>query len=367
MRVQLKRSAGRREDGVVSIVAAAASLALIGILAVVADLGYAYVSVRSLQNSADAAALAAGAVILEGSVKGETCSQMITDAGGQAVMVDAQEAARKAAVANGMNGSALDGDAVSVTCGDPVLPNRVVVSARTSVDSPSFFGGFLGYGKYPVTRTAKSVVGPAKNLVGLRPFALCDSLGNVASLDPDAYVTINFTNADQGCGSASGNFGTLDMRNTWSPPATDGPINGCPGNLVEDWIEDGYGGPVPSSSPLFIKGDPGIPSNNFDDEFNSILDEPIVIPTYDQVSGNGCNGVYRITGFVELKVCGFKLTNGNGAQTGGSCFDVSLAPTGNDRFVQLQFVRFIPVGQLDVTCQIAAACDSDVQVLKLAE
>ena len=93
-----------------------------------------------------------------------------------------------------------------------------------------------------------------------------------------------------------------------------------------------------------------------------------MLPTYDVRSGNGSNSVYNVTGFVEVKVCGVELDEREREPGDRGVLQTSSAPTGNnDRFVQLQFVRFIPIGQLDLTCQIAAACNPGIKVSKLAQ
>jgi hypothetical protein len=136
---------------------------------------------------------------------------------------------------------------------------------------------------------------------------------------------------------------------------------------VDDWVRYGYDGSLPTTAPLTLNGSPGIPASNLADDFTAILGTPIVLPTYDVRSDNGSHSDYNITGFVEVKVCGVKLTSSDALAT-ATCFETSSAPTANNaRFVQLQFVRFIPIGQLDLTCQIASACDPGIKVSKLAQ
>lgn len=355
---------GRRsESGAMAVLVAFLAIVLIGVLAFVTDFGFAYANQRSLQNASDAAVLAAGQRIIRESLPGQTCAQLKANAPA-AVQSDGSGAF----ASNAGSGAALPASGVTVDCNDPVLPDRVVITAQGSQDSASFFGRIFGHSHYSLDQSARAVIGPAQTLLGVRPFALCDGLGDIAFSQPNAYVTVNFTNADQGCGAAAGNFGMLDMRNAYTPPA--GPaVPGCPGvATVGPWISDGYPNEIPVSSPLYVQGKPGIPANGYESYFSPILDQPIVIPTYDGMTDSGCNSVYHITGFIEAKVCGYKLTSGVGARVEGSCFSSPSAPVdNNDRFVQLRFSRFLPVGNIDINCKINAPCDHGPKVLKLAQ
>ena len=357
MRVQLTARRDRGEEGTVAIIVAMVAVLMIGILAFVTDFGDAYANERTLQNGVDAAVLAAGDRIIETSTPGQTCAQMIS-ATTQSL---AQDDARAAFSANGANGSTLNGNAISIRCDDPLMPDRVVIAATAKQTSPSFFGQLYGQNGYAIAKSATAVIGPAGTLVGVRPFAICDQLGTLADTSPNAYLTLDFDNADLGCGTASGNFGTLDIRY----PA----VNGSPGSLVDDWVRYGYSGALPVSAPISLNGSPGIPASNLDDDFQAILDQSIVLPTYDVRGGNGSNSTYDITGYVEVKLCGVKLTSGNGSLHPGTCFQSSLAPSGNNaRFIQLQFVRFIPIGSLNPICKIDdQTCDPGTEVLKLAQ
>jgi hypothetical protein len=345
----------RDEKGAIAVLVGALVFVLVGILAFVADFGYAYANQRKLQNAVDAAVLAAGQRIVTGATNPSwTCDQLKT-----ATSTSASTAAQTAFNQNAATGSTLTGG-VNLTCVDSNWTGRIVVSASGTQQSKGFFGGLYGHSTYALNKSAKVVVGPPGKIVGVRPFALCDGDAALQNTQPNGYLNLLFGNEDQGCGTASGNFGTLDIRY----PA----VTGSPGSLVDGWVRDGYSGSLPTTTPLTLNGSPGIPANNLADDFAAIVDTPIVLPTFDVRSSNGSNSIYNITGFVEVKVCGVKLTSGSGALSTGTCYQSSSAPTGNnDRFVQLQFVRFIPVGQLDLTCQIANACDPGIKVSKLAQ
>ncbi|HZJ06955.1 MAG TPA: pilus assembly protein TadG-related protein [Nocardioidaceae bacterium] len=353
MRVQLI-GAGRStkdERGAVAIMVAILSVVLIGVLAFVADFGMAYAHNRSLQNGADAAALAAAQEILEGSSGTDDCGEMVSttpDASSTATTIFNENAHLEASLAGG---------GIAVACNDPILPNRVVVTATGEQTSPGFFGGIFGAGDIGLTQTATAVVGPAGTVLGMRPFAVCEAVADLRNTAPTTVVTIDFDNADVGCGTASGNFGTLDIEGGTGSPGT---------SEVREWIEDGYPDPVSTIPPFSFEGRTGTPSNDYSDQFEGILDDPIVLPVYDVRSGSGSNAIYNITGFVSVQVCAVKL--GPSSLLAGDCIETNaITADSSKRFLQFRFIQFIPVGELNTTCELNSACDPGLRVVKLAD
>lgn len=347
------QSRSESERGAVAILVAFLAVVLVGLAAFIADFGMAFAHQRTLQNGVDAAALAAGHRIVVDNGPGTSCDELLAVSRTQA-LADAE-----VRFEDNASDTAIP-PTVEMTCDDPELPDRVVITAVAEQSSPVLFGGIFGADGYELMKSARVLVAPAATLTGLRPFALCEELGDIAESDPDAYITINFENEDQDCGAASGNFGTLDLR----PP----PINGNPGSLEDDWVRYGYDGAIPADSPLLVNGSTGIPASNLADDLTAILDEEIVLPTYDLRTGNGENSTYQVQGFVEVKVCGHKLNSNADSLSRGICFVESLAPTQhNARFVQLQFVNFVPLGQLSLDCPIDESCDGGPLLAKLAD
>ena len=341
----------KSDRGAVAIMVTLLSVALIGVLAFVADFGMAYANKRSLQNGVDAAALAAAQEILEGSSGDDDCSTMVSTTPG------ASSTASIIFSENADADASLAGGGIAVACNDPFLPNRVVVTATGEQTSPGFFGGIFDAGDIGLTQTATAVVGPAGTVLGMRPFAVCEQVAKLRETAPTSVVTIDFSNADAGCGTASGNFGTLDIEGGSGSP-------GIP--EVREWIEDGYPDPVPTVPPFTFEGRTGTPSVSYSDQFAGILDEAIVLPVYDIRSGPGSNAVYNITGFVSVQVCAVKL--GPSSLEAGACMEPNaVTASSSKRFLQFRFIQFIPVGELNLECELNTSCDPGLRVVKLAD
>lgn len=353
MRIQLTEQRGacrRGEDGAAAVLIAVMTVVLVGILAFVTDFGMAYANVRTLQNGVDAAALAAAQEVLESSSGPGTCNDMVAAAPGAGSIATDAFASNAGADADLVGG-------IAVTCSDVVLPGQVVVTATGAQTSPGFFGAVFGADDFDLTASAKAVVGPAASIVGLRPFAICESVADLRHSVPGTVVTLDFDNADAGCGTASGNFGLLDIAGGGGSPGTP---------VVRGWIEDGYGDPVPAVPPFVFEGRTGTPSTSYSDQFAAILDEPIVVPVYDTRTGHGSGSTYNITGFVGVEVCAVKLDPSS--LLAGACMESNaITADSHKRFVQLRFVEFIPVGNLNTTCPINATCDPGLRVVKLAD
>ena len=127
---------------------------------------------------------------------------------------------------------------------------------------------------------------------GLRPFALDKN-----SLVPIGQTMMLYNQTKL----APGNFGLLDLN---------GGANSTPD--LAQWILYGYGNEIAlgSGGYVYISGNPGWRSA-LQPDIQAIYGETIVVPVYDQVSGNGQNATYRIIGFVGITITDSVLTGKN--------------------------------------------------------
>ena len=158
------------------------SVFILGLLGVVADTGFVWMQKRSLQNAADAAALAA-AQKLPGDQSGAT------------------DLANQYVVANG-------GGIVTVEFGDIIaggLPTSVKVTVRK--DSETLFGATLGFGNKNVPATAKAKI-RSQNLPGKGVVPI-----GVEKSDYDALVASGgtVTLKDKGQAGANSNSGLVNL------------------------------------------------------------------------------------------------------------------------------------------------------------
>lgn len=388
-----------RDDGAVAVLVALLAVVLLGLAAFVTDLGLAYSRQRQLQTAADGAALAAAKSF--SSVAGPVTSCSAVLSGGAAAAISAAvrferlNAPPGTSLATGAAPAGWNGDAgVAYRCN---AARNIEVQVTNAGASPTFFGALLGASDYDLGTRATAVMGAARSITGLRPFALCSAVVDVlmaaAAADPtqNQLVSINkvFNSSypagvDTSCGTASGNWGTLDF---------DGGNNNAGAATL--WTDIGYNEPVDLGGDLQISfpGDPGFPSpnsgncstadgcinsgTNLGDALNNILGRPVPLPVFREVSGSGGNATYVVTGFLGVTICGWKVGNSSGTvpTLGGTpCFTPTPAlPTGggsNDNAFQVRVERFTPIGEISDVCGLDAApqcIQTTLRVLQLVE
>lgn len=358
MRVQVNRPNRGDERGAVAVMVALLVVAMIGFLAFVTDFGYAYANKRSIQNGVDAAALTYAQELHLATPDPTNCLDMADD---PSIVSAAKAKATQIFRQNAPD--PLEGpiqlEFFAPSCLEPGLTDNLVVKVKAKRSSPALIGRALRPNDLYIQAAARAIVGPAKTLTGVRPFALCDQLADLMSISPGSPLTIFFDNNTTPCGGAPGNFGTIDLRN---PPPPGGP-----GGVVEAWTRYGYEGTVPADIPSTFEGDPGEPSANMRDDFRAILGESIVIPVYTSLTSSGSHSTYSVDRYIGVKVCGFRLVN-NDAIDSLDCFVPTTAtadPT--KRFVQLAFDNFVSVADINTTCRIADTCDRGPLTVKLAD
>lgn len=344
--LRMKRLTFIREEsdrGAVAILVSIFAVVMVGLAAFSVDFGQAYASRRAMSTGADGAALA-GARELQINASGtDNCANLVAKNSSSAKSV-----ASSYVTANAPAGTT---SSTSVTCNGS---GQALVTVTTTAKSPSYFGAVYGAQDYDLTRTATAMVAPAQQVSGIRPFGICTS-------DADKVLTATLGSAVQvpivkfgspSCGTAKGNWQALDF---------DGGSNGTE---VQEWIEDGYNGPVTITpgQTYPVESDPGNNSGaKIQSEMNSILGVPILLPVFSTVASNGNNAVYQVTGFLQVKMCGWDINPKSG--TGNSCYDASVGVAADSLQVRLE--RFIPVGEVG-TCGIgAAACKYQPLLVKL--
>lgn len=367
MRVQLSRASNER--GAAAILIAVFMVVFAGLLAFVADYGMAYTNIRFLQGGADAGALAAAREIVNRSSPADNCTEL---AGYQS---DAEAVAKSYFQANWPAAPDTRGATVtgfSTACN---ASKQFVVRVTASQSSPAFFGGVFGKSSYAITRTAKAVIAPATVTVGIRPFAVCATDARYIAENPTtSYNVVVDNDTDRGCGTASGNWGWLDL-NSGSNGTGD----------IGKWIEYGYPDPISASgstctdlsSPDCIESSPG-KRVSLNDELEKVMGKDIVFPVFDSVTTSGGSNVrYHITGFLSAQICGWKLSTPYkdtdskyiGIVT-NPCYSESAIPTlaSNLEYVQVRFRKLVPVGEISSLCTVETlGCDFGVRMVSLGE
>jgi hypothetical protein len=274
------------EDGVTAVILAVILIPLIGIVALVLDVGFMRWEVRQLQNGADAAALA----IAQACADGLDCRDMA-----DAMALDLTRA------------NANDGSAEAVVEFDTVGPNTVTVTASTrdlSGDArlPYLFAPALGIDEGSFERAATAVWGPMA-LDGLSlPITISEcewvnATGNGTQLPSPPYVFeikanpgVNECTMPNSPGHYSpGGWGWLDPTGT-----------GCQAIITPTDVPGNTGSGPPS---------PDCNANSFN--YPSLLGQTFLIPIHNRVNGPGGNPTsYDMLGYGAFTITSYKLSGG---------------------------------------------------------
>jgi|LSQX01.2.fsa_nt_gb hypothetical protein len=168
------------EKGQSVVLVAAAMVVLLAIAACTIDVGYLFFQKRSLQNVADAAALAGARELIDGN--------------------DAKGKAEEYVLAND-----LDSDEIE----DIDFDDRYV-TVKLKDNHNLFFASVLGFSNANIAARAKAAVGPIRGMSGLRPVGLNETMWNEAKQNPDKAWLAYFSS--QGPGTWGYVFFTSDDK-----------------------------------------------------------------------------------------------------------------------------------------------------------
>jgi Flp pilus assembly protein TadG len=302
------------QDGAVAVVVAISLVVLVGIGALVLDVGNLYWERRQLQNAADAGALAAAQDLVTGEPE-----------------ATALETARQFANANNSRGAFVADD----DPGFATTSSSVTVTAETGDLAGegtlgSILAGVLGVDNYATSAAATATWGglSSASTVPLT-FSECEwdymTGGSVEGL-PTGERTVYFHSSQ-----------TAQSINTCGGPANQDHPGGFgwlqpEGGQCEAYIENGQ-----------VSTDVG---NNVPNEcsaayLQSLIGQTVLLPIFSSVSLQGSNAVYTIKGFAALEVTGFRLSGGpayNRPAGNPPC-------SGNDRCIRGSFVNYYDLGQ----------------------
>lgn len=252
----------RDERGAVAVIIAAAMIFLLGLTALVTDVGNIAFAKRKMVTAADAAALA----------------------GAQELVNNPSNAKSRAIEYASKNGASPA--KVSVNISDD--EKEITVLASQVVDYS--FARVLGFHSTLVTARAKAIIAPATSLSGIVPFII-PMPSPCGDFDYDAEVVLKVGDWDDGC-IGSGNFGAIALGG-------DGASN------YEENIKYGYDGilsigDIVSTEPGNMSG-PTIEGVQYriDNEQNIIF-----IPLFDPTEYQHGKGTLKIAGFACFEIIG---------------------------------------------------------------
>lgn len=252
----------RSDRGSISAIAAIGMVPILVLGAVLADSGRTLAERLALQSAVEAAALSGAYEQLSG---GLACSNAAAE-------VTASLSATP-----------------TVSCHATVS----VVTVEASVTRQLTFGELVGRSDTTISASASAVTGGVTALLGVRPLALCaehpgfQQWINSGFTDASTHRIDVESDGTQCAGQVPGNWGMLDL---------DGGANSNAD--IQAWINSGF--PQEIRTSVTLDGDPGIPTPAI--SIDDILEQPITIPVFSEVTLHGQAAAYTIAGFVGLVV-----------------------------------------------------------------
>jgi Flp pilus assembly protein TadG len=297
----MRRQQLRREEGQTLILVVLALPLLLAMIALVIDGANLFTQRRSVQNAADAAALAAGAKLntdLSACTGPDTASTTCA----YNVRTTAEDYSSRNGGQSSLHACVDSSDTNCYLTPYKTDNGRVQVRLKKSVSG--FFTGAIGLSGV-LSASASSVAGlsPA-NAAGLvAPIAVSLANACTPTVVPSCYgVTTTFSFDSSG-------YALLDLQQV----STSGPIVG--GNVSTsiycDWIKDGYPATLPSNAWYGAEGDNGYKNgikNCWPDDGTTVL----LVPVYDMK--DAITDSYHVVGFAAFVIDpgGVKWTGNQG-------------------------------------------------------
>lgn len=301
----------RDEQGAVIVLMTAFVVVMVGMAALVIDVGALRDEKRQLQNGADAAALGLAQYIGQNCPTAATCSPVLL-----------QSKAESLAKANARD---------NATKVDPPIADYATKQVTVKTSTQEGDGGNIlpfSFGQALTGVKGKEVrAGAAASWAGLKSASVvrltvsrCEfNLATVNGTVFDEPKVILFHKSSPDCAGGpsganlSGGFGWLGDGNDSNP--NDCNVTPSAGNTV---VSD-----TGNSAPNACK-------------MATYLGKDVLLALFDGVSGSGSNGSYHIYGFAQLHITGFNFPSGG--QGGVSC------PT--NACLVGKFIRFIAIGEI---------------------
>ena len=273
----------RNDKGQATVVTVVFLVVLLGMAALVLDIGSWYRADRATQSTADAAALA----------------------GAQKLPYDTANARTLAVQYGGKNGGGVSSGDVTISSSPYSANDTIKVQVHRTANGvfTKLFGvNQVGVGSKATARaslmqSAQYVAPIGVNLKHpkLKGTTTCPCFGPT-----------NVTTLPLGKTGAPGSFDLLNI---------DGSKGGTGGQILADWIIHGYSGYLPIGSYLSDTGakwNDSLVQNALEQRMHTTL----MFPVYDKLSGTGANAVYHVVGWVGFYLMGHDAHGSTGSLTG---------------------------------------------------
>jgi Flp pilus assembly protein TadG len=285
----------RSDHGQATVLTVVFLVVLLGMAALVLDIGSWYRADRATQSTADAAALA-GAQALPGD------------------SATANTLALQYAVKNGGLGSG------GVTFSSKIVANDTIkVTVKRA--APTFFAKIFGRNTVTVgsTATARSEgVSAVKYVAPIvvhykHPLLNCKGPASKPTCAPDFGpthpTTLNLEDLHKpGGGSGAGAFGLLNL-NYGDPTGNIG------AGTLADWLLHGYADELPLGT-YYSAPSANFNNSQFQSSLDAVIGKEVLFPVYRLLTGPGSNAKYDIIGWVGFVITSYNTGGSSGTLTG---------------------------------------------------
>ena len=270
-------SVRKSESGQAFVLMALSLVVIMGMAALVVDVGNWYHTKRRLQATADAAALAGAQLLPTDSVGAQAMALSYAD----------------------KNGGDVAGADIAVTS-TAVADDTIGVRARKT--DAGVFGSVLGIASADISARAKARVGPPLKARYVAPMVVFCDHPLIHNCNGDSTPDFGSdTTMDYDPMGAPGAFGMLNL---------DGG-NGTPGSSDEaNWILHGFNKYLGLGD---YRSDPGakFSSSNIQDALEARKGTVLLFPVYKQLDGQGQNAAYEIIGWIGFHLTSYEVHGNN--------------------------------------------------------
>ncbi len=272
----------RRKDerGQAVVLMVLSLVVLLGMCALVLDVGSWFREKRRLQGTADAAALA----------------------GAQQLPSNPSAAQTMAMSYANQNGGDVAGANITVTSTNMANDTIAVKAAKTA---SGFFSGVLGIASANIDARAKALVGYPQSVLGVAPIVVNEQHPLIHGTGGCPCFT-EMTTIPLGKNGAPGAFDLINL---------DGSRGGTSPGTLASWMLDGY----PSYLGLGnYYSDPGAKFNSsaMQNALQQRLNTTLLFPVYDTLQGNGANAHYNVIGWIGFHMTAYDARGSSGTLTG---------------------------------------------------
>jgi Flp pilus assembly protein TadG len=281
------------DRGQATVVTLVFLVVLLGMAALVLDMGSWFRADRATQSTADAAALAG--------------AQALPENPGQATTL-----AQQYATTNGGLGTG------NVQISTKIVNNDTIkVTVKRS--APGFFSKVFGVKTVTVGSTATARSEGVSSVKGVAPITVhwkhpllnCTGPSTHPTCNPDfvTQTTLNLEDLHQpGGGNGSGAFGLLNLNYA-------DPSGNIGAGTLADWLLHGFQDYLPLGN-YFSAPSANFNNSQFQDAMTQMLGKEVLFPVYRLLTGPGSNAKYDIIGWVGFVITSFNPSGSSGTITG---------------------------------------------------